>query len=131
MSGHAKAQTVALAALLAGVTGWTLENVGSDKPRYSSHLPGLPFLPVYAAGGAIVALLAPSLSDFHPFGKALVYAGALTALEASTGYAERTMGRKSWDYEGAPVDLPHALLWGGLGLALDSVLPSSSKGSQK
>lgn len=123
MSEHAKAQTVALAALLAGVAGWTLENIGGGSPRYSAHLPGLPFLPVYAAGGAVVALLAPSLSGFHPLGKAMVYAGALTALEASAGYAERAMGRQSWDYQGAPVDLPHALLWGGLGLALDSVLP--------
>lgn len=113
--------TVLLAAAGTGIAGWVLENVAFG-PRYSAHLPGVPFLPVYAVGGATIALLAPHLSAMDPAGRALIYAGTLTGVEALAGYVERAQGRKSWDYGGSPVDLPHAALWGGLGLLAESMI---------
>lgn len=115
----------ALAAVLAGVAGWagenTLETVRAPKSappetRYSAHLPGVPFLPVYAAGGALLSLLTPTIQSAPWPLRGLAYAGALTALEAGSGYAERAQGRQSWDYNGKPADLSHAALWGALGL---------------
>ena len=123
--------TVGLVTLASGFAGFAAENAlfcshgapaNTCPLRHSANAPNLPFLPVYAVGGAAVALLAPHLADLHPVGKALVYAGALTAVEAAAGYGERAMGRESWDYGGSPVDLSHAALWGALGLGLDKLL---------
>ena len=125
---------VALIALGTGVAGWVLENTleqvmaprGENPPvRYSMNLPGVPLLPVYAAGGAAVALLQPYLATMHPIARALVYGGALTAVETGAGYLERRQGRMSWDYGGSPVDLPHAITWTVLGYGLERVLEGS------
>lgn len=122
---------IALVALGTGVAGWALENLVEQltappeaKPpiRYSMNLPEVPFLPVYAAGGAAVALLHPYLENMHPIARALVYGGTLTAVEAGAGYLERSQGRMSWDYGGSPVDLPHAVAWTVLGYGLERVL---------
>lgn len=118
------APLVAWTALGTGVAGWALENALYAPPtRYSYHLPGVPLLPVYAAGGAAVVLMAPHLRALTPSGKFLVYAAVLTSIEALAGLAERVEGRRSWDYDGLPADLAHAALWGALGLGLDYVLP--------
>jgi len=117
--------TVVLTALGAGVAGWALENAfftEPGKPRYSALLPGVPFLPVYAAGGAAIALLQPSIDHMHPAARALVYGGTLTALEGLAGAAERSEGRLSWDYGGSPIDLPHAAAWAVLGLLTGEVV---------
>lgn len=114
-----------LAAALSGFAGWAGENAlekvrtpfgAQAKAKYSAVLPNVPILPVYAAGGATLSLLTPAVAKAPWPLRGLAYAGALTALEAGAGYAERVQGRQSWDYEGKPTDLTHAALWGVLGL---------------
>lgn len=125
------AARIALVAIGTGVAGWALENVFEQisapkdvRPpvRYSAVLPGVPLLPVYAAGGAAVAILQPHLASMSPIARALVYGATLTAVEAGAGYLERSQGRMSWDYGGSPVDLPHAITWAVLGYGLEQVL---------
>lgn len=101
-------------ALLTGVAGWAMENV-LFGPRYSYHFPNLPFMPVYAAGGALIALMEPRVSHWSLPAQAFAYGGTLTAIEGIAGLLERAEGRRSWDYEGSPVDLPHAVAWTVLG----------------
>lgn len=112
---------IMLAALGTGVAGWALENTLFGK-RYSALLPGVPFLPVYAVGGAAIALAQPRLQGLSPVTQALIYGGMLTSLEAVAGTWERSEGRMSWDYGGTPVDLPHAAAWGVLGYLASEVI---------
>jgi hypothetical protein len=116
------ASSVLVAAAASGVLGWAGENALSKTPRHSALAPELPFLPIYAAGGALVVLAAPHLRGQPLPVRFLAYAGLLTALEAAAGAAERAAGRVSWDYGGSVVDLPHAALWGLLGLGLEAVV---------
>lgn len=122
-----RASSVLLTALASGVLGWAGESL-LFGPRYSGVFGGakVPFLPVYAVGGATVALLAPHLANQPALVRAAAYGATLTALEAAAGYAERAEGRMSWDYDGSPVDLKHALLWAGLGLVFEQVLPKGA-----
>ena len=118
----ADARSVALAALGAGFAGWLIENAAQGKPRYSRLAPSTPLLPVYAAGGALVALIAPSLSGRTLSEKMLVYGVMLTTLEGAAGMIERMDGRESWDYHGSVVDPPHALAWALLGTLLGEIV---------
>lgn len=125
--------TALLVALGSGIAGWALENAvhqalspPNEPLRYSALLPGLPFMPVYAAGGALVYLMKPHVRDFHPAARALVYGGALTLLEGAAGSLDRANGQRSWDYgDGRVVDLPHAAIWALAGLGLEHVLTRS------
>jgi uncharacterized membrane protein len=117
---------------LFGVAGWALENSLSDTPRYSQLFGGVkaPFLPVYAAGGAGVMMLAPTLKAQNlPWAvRGAIYAGAMTGVELAACYLDRgTFGAKSWDYKdggfGGCVDLKHALAWGALGLLAEQFVP--------
>lgn len=105
---------VAFTALATGVGGWALENA-LFGPRESHHFPGVPFMPVYAAGGAVIALLEPRVSQMNLLTQALIYGGTLTAIEGAAGVLERADGRRSWDYDGSPIDLGHAAAWAVLG----------------
>lgn len=108
-----------------GVAGWVLENLTSEEPRYSKVFGDgtrIPFLPIYAVGGALVAATAPEIRALTVPARALVYGGGLTALEALAGRTERALGRRSWDYRGDVVDLPHAALWSILGLGLEAIV---------
>ena len=122
----------AIAALVGGFAGWAGENAlakikapltlrAAPPTHYSKVLPGVPLLPVYAAGGAALSLLTPAVSRAPWPLRGLAYAGALTAIEGAAGYAERVQGRKTWDYDGKPVDMAHAALWGLLGLLAEPV----------
>lgn len=106
---------VLLVAIGTGVSGWVLENALFGK-RQSYYFPNLPFMPVYAVGGATIALLEPHVSHLSALERAIVYGGTLTTIEGVAGALERTQGRKSWDYNGSPVDLPHAIAWSFLGI---------------
>lgn len=112
---------VLLAALGAGVAGWAIENAFFGRRR-SYHAPNLPFMPVYAVGGAAVALLVPHLKNASAPERAVVYGLTLTAIEGTAGALERAEGRRSWDYDGSPIDAPHALAWTGLGLVLEQAI---------
>lgn len=115
---------VALAGTLAGFGGFLLEDAFVG-PRYSEVFgPGnrIPFLPVYAAGGALVAGLTPLLSNQPWYVRGAAYAAILGLLEASAGMLERAEGRASWDYEGDVIDVKHVLLWGALGLGAETAL---------
>lgn len=115
------AEKVALAAAGSGVGGWLLENAIFGR-RYSANLPGVPFLPVYAAGGAAVALLEPYVRSENILTRALVYGATLTVIEGVSGLADRARGRRTWDYGGEVIDIPHALAWTALALGLERLL---------
>jgi uncharacterized membrane protein len=124
---------IAVKALAFGVAGWALENVLFGE-RYSAVWSGakVPFLPVYAFGGAAIALAAPHLkaSNVPMAARAALYAGALSGIEyAGCQIDRRTFKACSWDYsnqlckvpaEGC-VDLEHAGLWGVLGLLVETL----------
>lgn len=128
------ASRIAVAALGTGFAGWVVENTlfprrtGQEPPgtyRWSHTLGKVPILPIYAAGGGLVAALSPHLQHLHPAARALTYAGALGLLEATVGWVERSDkpdATPSWDYEGNAVDLPHALAWGALALGVEEVV---------
>jgi hypothetical protein len=120
-------------ALASGIAGWALENALAPKQggNWSKAFGGrrVPLLPVYAAGGAAVALATPHLSGLSVPARFGVYAAGLSALELGAGALDRTLpGRPSWSYglAGAVVDVPHALAWGGLGLLVEAAARSSS-----
>lgn len=131
------AKSLLSAALIGGLAGWTLENVlalAKSEPERFSHLfqkASVPFLPVYAAGGAMIEALSPFLKNEKLASRAVVYAASLTALELIACKLDRIAGDASWSYapsgdssslEGC-VDLPHGLAWGGLGLLAERFLP--------
>lgn len=118
---------VIASSVVGGFSGWAIENVlfaSPGQPRYSALLPGVPFLPVYAVGGAVLAGVEPFVrkSKLGVVGKFLVYGALLGGLEAVAGYAERWEGRQTWDYDGAPTDLKHAALWGVVGVLSEGIL---------
>ena len=127
----------ALAFGASGFAGWAIENV-LFGPRYSNAFRGhrVPFLPVYAVGGASIALLSPVIVDLPWPARAGAYAAGLTALELAACQLDRGAGPRTWDYGGATptgscVDVPHAFAWGALGLAAESLIAElRSEGSE-
>jgi hypothetical protein len=119
-----RASRLVLFALGAGVSGWLLERVITGEPRYSHAFGGapVPFLPVYAAGGALVAVAAPELGSLGAPTRVLAYGAALSALELAACALDRQTGRPTWNYDGrgACIDLPHAIVWGLLGLVSEA-----------
>lgn len=113
---------VVVAAAGTGVAGWLLENLlvrRFDSPVF----PGVPFLPTYAAGGLVIALLEPHLRALPLAERFLVYAIVLAGVESTAGAVDHAQGFRSWDYgDGKRTDVPHALAWGVLGLFVESVL---------
>ena len=113
-------------AALFGVAGWALENALSETPRYSAAFGGhhVPFLPIYAGGGAAVLAIAPTLKQQNLpwFVRAAVYSGVLTGAEYLGCQLDRgTFKARSWDYgKDAPadgcIDWKHSVAWGLLGL---------------
>lgn len=121
-------------AALFGAGGWAIENMLSKKARYSALFKGerVPFLPVYAFGGATVMLLAPHLRESRLpwYTRAAIYAVTLSAVEyAGCAIDRKVLGACSWDYsQGACihpsqgcVDFGHAALWGMLGLVVEKL----------
>lgn len=108
---------------MGGVLGYALENAFTGEARKSALVPaGVPFLPIYGAGFALLGEMAPKLKAYPLETRAAVYAATFTALELAACQAERADGRVSWAYDaGACVDLPHATLWGLLGLLAERV----------
>jgi len=116
-----------------GVGGWAIENA-IFGPRYSSwwRRARIPFLPVYAVGGAAVLLTAPQLKKRNvPWWVRLpIYAALLTGIEyVGCQIDRRIFNACSWDYSkqncGKPyegcIDLKHAAVWGALGLVAEGI----------
>jgi hypothetical protein len=118
--------TIALAGVASGFGGWLLEWAFRGRPGYSVAFGGarVPFLPVYAVGGAMVSALAPELSGLSWPARGAAYAGALTLAELGAGLVDRATDHESWSYDGRVIDAPHALAWGALGLVAEAFLPS-------
>jgi uncharacterized membrane protein len=98
-----KASELAASAMLFGMGGWAIENVLSKEPRYSALFKGekVPFLPVYAFGGAAVMLLSPRLrdADLPWYARAAIYAGTLSGDEYVGCFLDReVLEACSWDY---------------------------------
>ena len=119
---------IARSFLIGGTLGWLIEAVG-HKPRFPSYLPGIPFLPLYGAGAALVTVLRPQLEGVGPFGRFATYAVVLGALEIAGGTLECcALGQASWDYgDGRLTDIKHAALWGGLALLAEPLLAPQPK----
>lgn len=121
------ASTVATLAGVGGVAGWAGERVYRAEPHYSAAFGGapVPFLPVYAAGAAAIALAAPHLAGLPWLVRASAYSSLLTGVELGACAIDRAAGHCSWSYgaDGCPrgdcVDLPHAIVWGVLGLVAE------------
>jgi hypothetical protein len=117
--------SLALVAVGAGVAGWAAENTLFGS-RYSAAFGNrkVPFLPVYAAGGALVYAVAPLISDLHPLARAAVYGATFTGLELVAGLTEREQGKTSWAYgpTGEPISLGHSLMWAGLGMLTEQAI---------
>lgn len=119
-----------------GVGGWVLENVvfGSlSQPRYSKAFGGarVPFLPIYALGGLAVLRAAPKVETLPWPARVAIYGVGLSALEYVGCNIDRALpGPSSWNYTasagaeplGSCVDVKHALMWGGLGLAVEMLV---------
>ena len=115
------------AALLAaggyGVAGWMIENT-LFRPRQSKLFGriAVPFLPVYAFGGTAFRLLAPKLRHFPWYYRAAVYAAAASGIEWAGCRFDRNVLRAEPDAADAGcLDLPHAVVWGILGLAIEKI----------
>lgn len=120
---NASPKTIALTALGTGVAGWIGSRTLWNNPGSTIGIPDyVPFVPMYAGGGAIIATMMPYIQNYNFFIRALFYAGAITAFEGAMGYLDRASGRKSWDYNGKYVDLPHSFAWGILGLVTEGVI---------
>lgn len=118
-------------AIIAGLLGFALENVLFGA-RYSKALggasAGIPFLPVYAVGGAVLAAVVPAVQPLMLPLRVAAYAGSLTAVEYGACQLDRGVGgRPSWEYANGLdaqgcIDVPHILAWGGLGLVVEQVI---------
>jgi hypothetical protein len=122
-----KAAEFAAKTALFGVGGWVLENMFFG-PRFSAMWGGwkIPFLPVYALGGASIMLAAPHLQKVPWYARVPIYGGILTGVEALGCFVDRKLlGACSWDYsktncmsdDRGCIDFKHAIIWGVLGLA--------------
>jgi uncharacterized membrane protein len=116
---------------LFGFGGWAIENI-FDAPRFSPVFSGapVPFLPVYAVGGATVMAMAPYLQKLPWYARLPVYAVALSGVEfASCIVNRKLLDACSWDYSNAHctrslegcIDVKHAIIWGVLGLAAEGL----------
>lgn len=116
-----------------GVAGWVLENTLFGA-RYSNLFGrvAVPFLPVYAIGGTAIAAIAPRLKEsaLPWYFRGAVYAALLSGVEWLGCRVDRdVLGGCAWDYTGQKciepargcVDLPHFVLWGILGLAVEKI----------
>jgi len=121
------------AVMVFGAAGFLLENAAFG-PRYSNLFRGarVPFLPVYAAGGAAALALAPYLrtSGLAWYERAAVYGGMLSGIEILGCRIDRdVLDGCAWDYSGARcsdpeagcASLTHFVLWGMMGLAVEKL----------
>jgi Putative ABC-transporter type IV len=108
-------------ALIGGAAGWAIENVLFGE-RHPALFPGLPWMPVYAAGAVAIILLKPHLEGLGLLERFVAYALLLSVIEAAAGLLDRAEDRKTWDYPGV-WDVPHAVMWGCLGLLLEELAP--------
>jgi len=123
---------IATAFLIGGVVGWVFENA-LFYPRNANlfgRLP-IPFLPIYGFGAATVVATAPYLRELPAVARAGIYAGELTLLEYGACHIDRALGPPSWDYDGNCVDVPHAILWGILGLGTEQLAMMNDKGATR
>lgn len=117
-----KARGLALAAGGFGLAGWMFEN-SFFGPRNSAVFGGLavPWLPSYAAAGSLALLTAPAMrrSGLPWYWRGAAYAALASGAEWTGCHLER-------ENLGACVDLPHALLWGILGLVVEKSTAATS-----
>lgn len=118
-------------AALYGVGGWALENM-LFGPRFSvvfGRAP-IPFLPIYAAGGAALMLAQPHLQRVPWLLRFPIYGALLSGVEYMGCLVDRKLfGACSWDYSQQScartyqgcIDLQHAIVWGALGLLADGI----------
>ena len=120
--------------VLFGAAGWAMHNALFERRMLAvtvtdddkEHKPPersvmVPFLPVYAVGGAAVLATAQAIHTWPWPLRGATYGAMLTGLEYVACQIDRKLlGAKSWDYgEGSCVDWKHALAWAGLGLVAE------------
>lgn len=119
-------ERVVAGALLGGVAGWLIEGVSRGHVQFSPAFSGapIPFIPTYAAGGALLAYLAPKIEDVPWPARAAVYAAGFSAVEYGACKIDRAFGNNTWGYgpENSCVDLEHTLAWAALGLLGEQVV---------
>jgi uncharacterized membrane protein len=116
---------------LYGVGGWAIENM-IFGPRFSAwfNRAPIPFLPVYAAGGAALMLTRPHLKRVPWILRVPIYSVMLSGIEYAGCLIDRKIfGACSWDYSNQDcaktyqgcIDLQHAAVWGVLGLLAEGL----------
>jgi uncharacterized membrane protein len=118
-----------------GFAGYIAETLYTGEARYSHFFDDrkIPFLPIYGVGAAAIAAAAPALheADAPWWLRFVFYSAGLTVVEMAGCAIDRSAGDASWNYDnskalataaGGCVSLPHSLLWGALGLAVDQLV---------
>jgi putative ABC transporter type IV len=116
---------------LFGIGGWALENA-IYGPRFSAVFgrAKVPFLPVYAIGGAMILLTKPRMKRIPWILRVPIYTALLTGIEfVGCQIDRRVFGACSWDYTNAGcanalegcLDVSHSLLWGALGVFVEAL----------
>ncbi len=119
--------------ILFGFAGWLLELVfrSWDKggPALNEFHWRLPFLPIYGFGALYLVGLQPTFQSLPFFGRGLIYALALTAIEFTCGIGTELFFKKRfWDYSKKPfnlyghIDLETFFYWFALGMAFEALL---------
>jgi hypothetical protein len=114
-------------ALIGGVGGWFIESISRGHLQFSPAFDKapIPFIPTYAAGGALLAVAAPHLKNVPWPTRAIAYAAGFSAVEYGACRIDRATGNHTWGYGPngeSCVDLEHTLAWGALGLAGEQIL---------
>lgn len=141
MESHADPVELAANTALFGIGGWALENA-IYGPRFSAVFgrAKVPFLPVYAVGGATILLTKPHLKKIPWILRVPIYTALLTGIEfVGCQIDRRVLGACSWDYTNAGcahaldgcVNVSHSLLWGALGVFVEAIAWVADRAGQR
>lgn len=112
--------------LISGFAGWAIDNAYTGSHMGYSWVTGgektgIPWMPVYAAGGIALSEIVPRVQGWSAPERVLAYGLSLGALEWGACKLDRSLGRCSWNYSGACTDVEHIAAFGVLSLILEGI----------
>ncbi len=119
--------------LFSGVIGWFIDagycSLASRKFYIQTYFKRIPFSPIWATGGLLVALLVEALEGQSLWMKIPIYFVSLNGLEYIAGtLALQILRRRVWDYSKSKyhlnghIDLLHSCYWLGCALVFDALV---------